>query len=123
MPLHHGAEIAKLDIAEASLFYATASDGTAIDALLYTPKNHELSNPYPAIVFAHGDPIFRLSIAFDPELQQWIPWFFSLGYAVLVPNYGGSYSHGDSFTARVRGRSGHEDYSDLIAVVNPAIAE
>jgi dipeptidyl aminopeptidase/acylaminoacyl peptidase len=120
---NHGTEIAKLDIAVASPFYATASDGTTIDALLYTPKNHKLSKPYPTIVFAHGGPIFRLSIAFDPELQQWIPWFVSLGYAVLAPNYGGSYSHGDSFTARVRGRSGHEDYSDLIAVVNAAIAE
>jgi len=62
-------------------------------------------------------------MAFDPELLQWIPWFVSLGYTVLAPNYGGSFSRGDSFTARVRGRSGHEDYSDLIAVVKAAVAE
>jgi dipeptidyl aminopeptidase/acylaminoacyl peptidase len=39
------------------------------------------------------------------------------------PKYGGSYSHGDSFTARARSRSSYEDYSDLVAVVNAAIAE
>ena len=120
---NHGEEIARLDIAEASTFNATASDGTAIDALLYTPKNQKLPKPYPTIVFAHGGPNFRLSMAFDPELQQWIPWLVSRGYAVLAPNYGGSYSRGDSFTARVRGRCGRDDYGDLIACVKAAIAE
>ena len=119
----HGAEIAKLDIGEASAFYATASDGTAIDALLFTPKISGLSKPYPTIVFAHGGPNFRLSVAFDPELQQWIPWFVSRGYAVLAPNYGGSTSRGDSFVARARGHCGDQDYSDLIVVLNAAIAE
>ncbi|KAI9687513.1 MAG: hypothetical protein M1822_002123 [Bathelium mastoideum] len=119
----HGADIAKLGIARASPFYATASDGTTIDALVYVPKEHGFTKPYSTVVFAHGGPVFRLSVAFDPELQQWIPWLVSQGYAVLIPNYGGSCSRGDAFTARVRGRCGREDYDDVIAVVNAAIVE
>jgi len=120
---NHGADIAKLNIAEGTPLYATASDGTTIDALLYTPTDPKILKPYPTIAIAHGGPIFRFSFAFDPELQQWIPWLVSRGYAVLAPNYGGSYSRGDSFTARVRGRCGHEDYSDFITVVKAAVAE
>ena len=119
----HGAEIARLDIAVASPILRNsfrrhhnrrAPVNTKTGQALKTLSNHSLSLRRSNLPPLHG---------IRPELRQCIPWFVTLGHAVLASNYGGSHSHGDSITARVRSSSGLEGYSDLIAVVKAAVAE
>jgi dipeptidyl aminopeptidase/acylaminoacyl peptidase len=70
-----------------------ASDGTMIPGYLTLPPGREDARGLPGIVIPHGGPTARDLWGFD-----WIAQFFaSRGFAVLQPNYRGSFGYGDTW--------------------------
>ena len=69
-----------------------AADGTMIPAYLTMPPGSDGRN-LPAIVMPHGGPESRTTLGFD-----WLAQFFAhQGYAVLQPNFRGSYGYGEGW--------------------------
>ena len=90
--------------------YRTA-DGTMVPAYLTLPPGSDGRN-LPAIVMPHGGPTSRDRWGFD-----WLPQFFaSRGYAVLQPNYRGSYGYGDAWYQK----NGFQSWRTAISDVNDA---
>ncbi len=116
----HGHAIAKLGIATAEVFNATADDNTELDGVLLLPSK-EGSKPWPAIVLPHGGPHTRVTFGFDIPCFHWGPWPVAAGYAVLCPNYRGGSGRGENFASYGRGSVGSKDYSDIIAMVTSGI--
>jgi len=70
-----------------------ASDGTPIPAYLTLPVGKEDAKGLPAIVLPHGGPNERDEAGFD-----WLTQFFAArGFAVLQPNFRGSWGYGDAW--------------------------
>ena len=120
---NHGQAINSIYNADAIPIHTKAQDGTPLDALLYTPSPNPHPQPSPTIIIPHSGPCYRVTLSFDPEFFNWTPYLLSRGFSVLAPNYGGSTAYGEAFAARVRGGTGHEDYSDVIDLVKAGIAQ
>ncbi len=72
-----------------------AADGTEIPGYLTLPPGVESVKGLPAIVMPHGGPDSRDVWGFD-----WLSQFFAnRGFAVLRPNFRGSWGYGDSWFA------------------------
>lgn len=70
-----------------------AADGTAIPGYLTLPPGVDSLKGLPAIVMPHGGPTARDEWGFD-----WLAQFFAnRGFAVLQPNFRGSYGYGDAW--------------------------
>jgi acetyl esterase/lipase len=70
-----------------------ATDGTQIPAYLTLPPGHENAKGLPAIVLPHGGPSARDDWGFD-----WLTQYFAArGFAVLQPNFRGSWGYGDAW--------------------------
>ena len=70
-----------------------AADGTRIPGYLTLPPGTESVKGLPAIVMPHGGPSARDVWGFD-----WLVQFFAnRGYAVLQPNFRGSFGYGDAW--------------------------
>ena len=67
-------------------------DGLAISAVLTLPLGSDGTN-LPTVVMPHGGPNRRDWISFD----YWVQFLASRGYAVLQPNFRGSYGFGQAF--------------------------
>jgi dipeptidyl aminopeptidase/acylaminoacyl peptidase len=81
------------DLGSVQFYPYKARDGLDIPAYLTLPPGKPLSG-LPLIVLPHGGPDARDSIGFD-----WMAQFFAnRGYAVLQPNYRGSWGYGRKFT-------------------------
>ncbi|HEY2808765.1 MAG TPA: alpha/beta fold hydrolase [Steroidobacteraceae bacterium] len=70
-----------------------AADGTQIPGYLTLPPGVESIKGLPAIVMPHGGPSSRDVWGFDWMVQ----FFANRGYAVLQPNFRGSYGYGDTW--------------------------
>jgi acetyl esterase/lipase len=70
-----------------------AKDGTAVPAYLTMPPGKESAKGLPAIVMPHGGPDTRDEWGFD-----WLAQFYAArGFAVLQPNFRGSWGYGDEW--------------------------
>ena len=69
-----------------------ARDGLNIPGYLTLPNDVAAKN-LPTVVFPHGGPYHRDTDRFDP----WVQFFIARGYAVLQPNYRGSYGYGSDY--------------------------
>jgi dienelactone hydrolase len=70
-----------------------AADGTQIPGYLTLPPGVQSLKGLPAIVMPHGGPSARDEWGFD-----WLAQFFAnRGFAVLQPNFRGSYGYGDAW--------------------------
>jgi dipeptidyl aminopeptidase/acylaminoacyl peptidase len=76
----------------------------------------------PTVVLAHGGPYARWGQGFNLSPLNWAQWLALAGYAVLLPNPRGGFGRGEHFAAAARGAVGEEDYRDLIAMVDAAVA-
>ncbi len=86
-----------------------ARDGTMIPAYLTLPKGREPKN-LPAIILPHDQPLTsRDSWKFKGMVQL----LANRGYAVLQPNYRGSWGYGDRFTELGIGQIGKAIQDDL----------
>lgn len=69
-----------------------ARDGLTIPAYLTLPKGIPETN-LPAVIFVHGGPWSREYWGYNPIVQ----FLANRGYAVLMPNFRGSYGYGKQF--------------------------
>lgn len=120
---NHSSRLAsKIPVHDAESFYCEARDGTKLDGIFLTPKGAKNRLPMPTLVSIHGGPYSRSTISFDNSYFGFNPYLLSGGeVAVLCPNYRGSSSRGEEFAAKIRGRMGTEDYTDIIDMIQAAI--
>jgi dipeptidyl aminopeptidase/acylaminoacyl peptidase len=71
------------------------------------------------VVFIHGGPL----MSWSTWSWRWNPYLLNAaGYAVLLPDPALSTGYGRAFVARGRGRWGDEPFTDLMALVDAAVA-
>ncbi len=102
----------------------TASDGLDLDGLLILPAGRGRDEgPFPLVTLVHGGPDERnadqLHLGAIPSGQ----WLATAGYAVFLPNPRGGTGHGHDFAARVAGRVGLEEWSDIEEGIDLLVAE
>ncbi|OHT20710.1 alpha/beta hydrolase family protein [Edaphosphingomonas haloaromaticamans] len=95
-----------------------AADGRAIDAWLVTPPDFDPAKKYPMILEIHGGPFAAYGPAFASDNQL----YAAAGYAVLYVNPRGSTSYGAEFANLIHHAYPGDDYGDLMAAVDAAIA-
>lgn len=96
----------------------TAPDGRAIDAWLVTPPDFDPAKKYPMILEIHGGPFAAYGPTFSTDDQL----YAAAGYAVLYVNPRGSTSYGAEFANLIHHAYPGDDYGDLMAAVDAAIA-
>jgi dipeptidyl aminopeptidase/acylaminoacyl peptidase len=96
-----------------------AGDDTRLRGWLVLPSGASPARPAPLVVFIHGGPLSSWSA----WSWRWNPWLLAArGYAVLLPDPALSTGYGQGFVARGRGRWGAEPFTDLMALVDAAVA-
>jgi dipeptidyl aminopeptidase/acylaminoacyl peptidase len=100
-----------------------AADGVMIPAYLTLPPGAESAKGLPAIVMPHGGPSARDYWGFN-----WLAQFFAArGFAVLQPNFRGSYGYGDAWLEKNGFKSWPIAIGDVLAaghwLVNQGIAD
>jgi dipeptidyl aminopeptidase/acylaminoacyl peptidase len=95
----------------------TRPDGTVVEGWLLRPTT-PTEPPYPLILSVHGGPhnYFGDAFSFDQQL------FAARGYAVLYLNPRGSGGYGEDFARAVLQDWGGEDFQDLLAFLDYALA-
>ena len=96
----------------------TAPDGRAIDAWLALPPGRVEGQRVPLILEIHGGP----HTAYGPLFSTDVQLYAAGGYAVLYTNPRGSTSYGEEFAKLIDRAYPGDDYGDLIASVDAAIA-
>ena len=96
------------DLAEVHLAKYAARDGTQINAFLTLPNGKDFKN-LPLIVMPHGGPAARDGAGFD----WWAQALASRGYAVLQPQFRGSYGFGWKLESAGFGEFGRKMQTDL----------
>jgi len=97
----------------------TAPDGRPIDAWLVTPPGLRPGQRAPLILEIHGGPNTAYAPVFATDYQL----YAAHGYAVLYTNPRGSTSYGEEFANLIDRAYPGQDYDDLIAAVDAAIAD
>lgn len=91
--------------------------GTELEAFALLPEGFDPARHYPAVVQIHGGPKLAYGPVFHHEMQV----MRAQGYFVLFCNPRGSDGRGNAFMD-VRGRYGQEDYEDIMAFLDDALA-
>ena len=127
---HLGQNIVSDNLGATKSIHCTSSDGTTpLNALFVTPSTtHSISCPpstlLATVVLIHGGPYHRVMNNFNLCDHQWSPYLLSTKkYNILLPNYRGGSSEGESFAAHARGRVGTVDYDDIVSLIDEAIKQ
>ncbi|WP_380878278.1 acyl-peptide hydrolase [Sphingomonas sp. DBB INV C78] len=95
-----------------------AADGRSVDAWLVTPPDFDPAKKYPLILEIHGGPFAAYGPSFATDNQL----YAAAGYAVLYVNPRGSTSYGAEFANLIHHAYPGDDYGDLMAAIDAAIA-
>lgn len=108
----------EVTVSPAEPFTYPGAGGWEIDGWLVRPPGQAPGEACPLILMIHGGPhgIYGASFMFAAQLLA------SAGMAVLYTNPRGSQSYGQSFASAVVGDWGGEDYQDLMAGIDAAVA-
>ncbi len=118
---HHGA-IGAISFGAVRDFEFLSEDGTARDGIVVLPTGATPADgPWPTVVLPHGGPYGHSGRQLNLSPGNWAQWLAADGYAVLMPNYGGSMGHGHAFAAMARGGVGGAEWQDVLAAVDTAI--
>jgi len=109
---------AEVAVADAERFTYAGDGGWPIDGWLMQPRGLQAGQRYPLALEIHGGPAAQYGFAFFHEFQL----LAARGYGVLYTNPRGSTGKEAAFTIANRSRWGEEDYRDLMAGVDAAIA-
>ncbi|PKB25829.1 dipeptidyl aminopeptidase/acylaminoacyl peptidase [Novosphingobium kunmingense] len=105
-------------LGQAEKVAVTAPDGRPIDAWLMMPPGAPAGSKVPMILEIHGGP----HTAYGPWFSTDYQLYAAGGYAVLWTNPRGSTSYGEAFAKLIDRAYPGEDYGDLMAAVDAAIA-
>ncbi|MGH7753208.1 MAG: S9 family peptidase, partial [Gemmatimonadales bacterium] len=106
-----------LRLAEVRELHFKSRDGTAVEAFLYLPPNHQPGRRYPTLLRIHGGPVSQYDRSFNSEAQL----FAARGYAVVMTNPRGSSGYGAKFSRAIFADWGNKDYDDVMAAVDEAV--
>jgi dipeptidyl aminopeptidase/acylaminoacyl peptidase len=95
-----------------------SKDGTEIEGWLLKPPGFDPSRKYPLVLEIHGGPFANYGPRWAAELQM----FAAAGHVVLFANPRGSTSYGEAFANHIHHAYPGDDYDDLMAIVDAAIA-
>jgi dipeptidyl aminopeptidase/acylaminoacyl peptidase len=102
----------------------TAPDGLEIEGLLILPPGASRADgPFPLMTLVHGGPYWRYADTLQVGPTRWGQWLATAGYAVLLPNPRGGSGRGHAFADTVAAAVGKEDWLDVLAGVDYAVAE
>ena len=96
----------------------TAADGKAIDVWLVTPPDYQPGTKVPLILEIHGGP----HAAYGPQFSSDDQLYAAHGYAVVYVNPRGSTSYGNDFANLIDKKYPGDDFGDLMAAVDAAVA-
>ncbi|AOH55219.1 peptidase [Peribacillus muralis] len=96
----------------------SAVDGLTIHGWIMKPVGFVENRQYPLILEIHGGPHMMYANTYVHEFQT----LANEGYAILFTNPRGSKGYGQDFANACRGDYGGEDYNDLMAGVDHALA-
>ncbi len=97
---------------------AKAADGRNVPAWLAVPAGRAEGQRVPLILEIHGGP----HTAYGPTFSTDVQLYAAGGYAVLYVNPRGSTSYGEEFANLIDKKYPGDDYGDLMAAVDAAIA-
>ena len=98
---------------------ASTFDGREIEGWLTLPPGHVPGTRVPLVLEIHGGPF----AAYGPHFSTDNQLYAASGYAVLSVNPRGSTSYGSEFANLIHHAYPGNDYDDLIAMVDKAIAD
>jgi len=105
------------DLANTETFRVASQDGFEIEAYLTLPKAGEA--PFPLVVMPHGGPAgVRDTRLYNPVVQYLASW----GFAVLQPNYRGSFGYGLEYSEAIKKQWSKAIEDDIDAAVEHAMA-
>ncbi len=112
--------LTKYDLQQSQLIKSKSIDGTQIESYLTLPNKTSLNgaNKPPLIVVPHGGPI---SVRDNMHFNAHVQFLATSGYAVLQPNYRGSYGYGKKFKQKGMQQWGKLIEDDIDSAVNKAI--
>jgi dienelactone hydrolase len=110
--------LAQKALAPVTKLVVTAPDGKAIDAWLAVPPGRSAGQRVPLVLEIHGGP----NSAYGPSFSTDVQLYAAHGYAVLYVNPRGSTSYGTAFANLIDRAYPGQDYDDLMAAVDAAIA-
>ena len=106
------------DLGEMKPYPYKARDGLDIPAYLTLPPG-KLPKNLPTVILPHGGPVARDQLGFD-----WMAAFFAnRGYAVLQPNFRGSFGYGAKFQEAGYGEWGLKMQDDVTDGVKKLVAD
>ena len=105
----HGSIDPALFVAPEYLSYPSF-DGAGVPAFVYTPRDAELGQRFPAVVVAHGGPTAHYAHGFESEAQL----LADRGYVVLMPNIRGSTGYGNAWRDANIKDWGGADLQDIV---------
>lgn len=95
------------------------NDGYQLEGVLTLPPRETAKAPHPLIVFPHGGPHSRSSLAFNFTVEV----FAAHGYAVFQPNFRGSFGYGQKFIDADRKDLGGGDMRDILTGIDHLVKE
>ena len=99
-------------------FTVESTGGARIAAWLIKPPGFDANKKYPLILEIHGGPFTNYGPRFTTEMQL----YAAAGYVVVYVNPRGSTSYGEAFANHIHHAYPGDDYDDLMAAVDAAIA-
>jgi dipeptidyl aminopeptidase/acylaminoacyl peptidase len=118
----HHAAIREISFGAVRDFNFLSEDGSDRDGIVVLPPGATRTDgPWPTIVLPHGGPYGHSGRQLNLSPGNWAQWLATDGYAVLMPNYGGSMGHGQAFAASVRSDIGGAEWRDVLAAVDAAV--
>ena len=95
-----------------------AADGRPVQAWMVTPPGFDPARKYPMILEIHGGPFAAYGPGFSTDYQL----YAAAGYVVVYANPRGSTSYGEAFANLIHHAYPGDDFGDLMAVTDAAIA-
>ena len=108
----------EVELVEPQHMTYSGDGGWEMDGWIMRPVGYTEGQKYPLALEIHGGPAAQYGYAFFHEFQL----LAAQGYGVIFTNPRGSTGRGAAFTVSNRSRWGEEDFRDIMAGVDAAIA-
>lgn len=111
--------LADVKLGQVEELWAKSKDGWDVQSWLMKPANFEPGKKYPLLLWIHGGPVSMYTVRFSWNYQN----FAADDYAVLWANPRGSTGYGQEFVNGINYFYPGNDFNDLMACVDAAIAK